>query len=138
MKKMLFIAVMAIRVLVFMTGCTNETEKNETEPFVKGIEVEQIEVEDILIEEVLTEEQLVENAPAEIWQTRWYVAVCLKDENDNIYYRDVILEHGEPETVRDDEEGIWVVYKDGYKEVLKFGLDSIIGCKVWSTEVRAD
>lgn len=137
MKKALFIAVMAIRALVFMTGCTNETEKKDDEPFVKGIEVEQIKVEDILIEDVLTEEHLVEEAPAEIWQTRWYVAVRLQQDNGVEYVRDVILD-GEPETVHDDETGIWIVYKDGHRVVLRFGIDTILGCKVWSTEVRAD
>lgn len=137
MKKTLFIAMLAIRALVFMTGCTNEEAKNEKEPFVKGIEVEEIEVEDILIEEILTEEQLVENAPAEIWQTRWYVAVRLQQENGVEYTRDVILD-GEPDTVHDDETGIWIVYKDGHRVVLRFGIDEILGCKVWSREVRAD
>lgn len=136
MKKMLFIAIMAIRALVFMTGCTNE-EETKQEPFIKGIEVEQIEVEDILIEEILTEEQLVENAPEEIWETYWYVEVRLQEENGVEYTRDVILD-GEPETVHDDETGIWIVYKDGHRVVLRFGIDTILGCKVWSREVRAD
>ena len=138
MKKTFIIAMLAIRALVFMTGCTNETEKKESEPFVKGIEVEEIEVEDILIEEILTEEQLVENAPAGMYRTQWYLAVCLKDkETGGIYDRDVILDE-EPEEVRNDGEQVWITYKSGQKEVFQFSGYSILGCQTWNQMVRAD